>query len=364
MVESNAQAHPDFARWCSEVSMNEESRTGRWLAIDQITTDVIGADVEVLVRLAFRAKPLGVGSKEKSLVERLNYLLEVFRKHDEEFDRNAVREIQILAACTLVNLFRSDARAALAVTTAGVAGGRNPELPMDIFGLAENAIHSLSIAGRKRPDLTLLSVNNVQITHKTAPETLVLGDPATFSAALESLRLAAETAMRTMNQRLNVTIRGMGEYVQVADEELQMLWWLIGERSLDLDVPFNKVAVASQPLIFARELADRTARAPGPIAIGALFARAGLKAQGEASFVDAVNSVSDEWAAKAVNSFDASPVTSPIHFALEKRVETGPGGAWVASWAAVTELEQNYGTTPATLAKLFYRERLLLAAAK
>jgi hypothetical protein len=85
-----------------------------------------------------------------------------------------------------------------------------------------------------------------------------------------------------------------------------------------------------------------------------------LQSSGKVTVAAAVSSLSETWLTDATGGIDASPVTSPIHFALEKRLETGPGDAWVAGWAAITDLPSDHGAPPATLGELFYRERLLL----
>ena len=234
---------------------------------------------------------------------------------------------------------------------------------MDLFGLAENAIRALGEARRRRPDLAALNAPLIELPYAVDVSALKPAEPATFAAPIEGLRAAAEKAIRIMGQRINLSAQEMGRHMQIADEELQMLWWVIGARSLDLGIPFHKVEVAAQPFVFGRELADRTVGAPGPVATGALLSRAGLKSRGKvgiATAVTAVGAISGTWLAETVRDIDASPVTSPIHFALEKRMETGAGEAWVPGWAAISDLAQDHGAAPATLGELFYRERLLL----
>jgi hypothetical protein len=113
-------------------------------------------------------------------------------------------------------------------------------------------------------------------------------------------------------------------------------------------------------LVFARELAMRTVSSPGPVAIAALLARSGLKSRGKLPIVAAANAVPAEWAATAVNELATSPVTTPIHFALDKRVEAGAPDAWSAHWSALCGLAADSSLPPLRLAELFYREHLFL----
>ncbi|WP_338821399.1 GTPase-associated system all-helical protein GASH [Bradyrhizobium septentrionale] len=231
---------------------------------------------------------------------------------------------------------------------------------MDLIGLAEQAIKDLGADRRKRPDLASLKISFSDMDWEPDLSQAQPNAPQTFQSVFTELRDAADVALKSTVTRINSSIDKMGAYMRVADEELQMLWWLLGERSLDLNLPFDKVDQTMQPLVFARELVDRTASSPGPLALSALLSRAGLKSRGKLAVVAAVNAVSEQWAAKAIETVSASPITTPIHYALEKRVETGDPEAWAKSWAAVTGLGEDEAVPPLELGELFYRERLFL----
>ena len=94
--------------------------------------------------------------------------------------------------------------------------------------------------------------------------------------------------------------------------------------------------------------------------VPALMTRAGIKSTGKIKVADAVNAVSDEWTAEALKDRKPSPATSPVHFALLKRQETGAGDGWHAGWAAITGLDIAAAMSPIALAELFYREILWL----
>jgi hypothetical protein len=355
-----ADMHPDFARWYGEVSLVEGSTEARWIGVNQIAASPSRTTIEVLVRLAFDTKASAAGHKEPKLAEKLKEFNSAFKKADDNYDPGAGRENQVLAACTLIQLFKSYSLAQLAVTTTAFGGARKPQLPMDLVGLAEQAIKDLGAAHRARPDLAALKVAIPEIAYKPDFTAAQSNNPPSFEPLFTTLKDAADLALRTRVVRFNSSIDKMGSYMRVADEELQMLWWLLGERSIDLNLPFDKVDHAIQPLVFARELIGRTVASPGPLAIGALMSRAGLKSRGKLSVVAAANAVSDEWAAETISPISASAVTSPIHFALDKRVETGDRDAWVKSWSAVTGLSEDEGASPLLLGELFYRERLFL----
>jgi hypothetical protein len=315
--------------------------------------------IEVLVRLAFDTKAPTAGHKNPEMAGKLNEFHAAFAAIGN-YDPAATRENQILAACALIQLFKSYSLAPLAVTTAAFGGARKPQLPMDLVGLAEQAIKDLGASRRKRPDLASLRIDTPEIDWTPDFSQVQPNAPQTFDAVFKGLRDAADAALESSVESVNSSIEEMGAYMRVADEELQMLWWLLGERSLDLDIPFEKVDQAMQPLVFARELVTRTASSPGPLSLSALLSRAGLKSREKMSVVSATNAVSEPWAAETIKTISASPITTPVHFALDKRVETGDPEAWAKSWAAVTGLDENEAVSPLVLGELFYRERLFL----
>lgn len=354
-----APMHPDFARWYGEVCLEEGVAQSRWVGIDQIAATRKRAMVEVLVRLAFDTKAPAAGHKNPELADKLKEFHDAFTSAGD-YNSTATRENQILAACALIQLFKSYSLAPLAITTAAFGGARTPQLPMDLIGLAEQAIKELGAERRKRPDLANLKIGNSQIGWKPDLSQAQPNAPQTFEPVFTGLRDAADAAFKSSVRGINSSIDKMGAYMRVADEELQMLWWLLGERSLDLNIPFDKVDQAIQPLVFARELVSCTASSPGPLSLSALLSRAGLRSRGKLSVVSAANAVSEQWAAETVETVSASPITTPIHFALDKRVETGDTGAWAKSWAAVTGLAEDEAAPQLVLGELFYRERLFL----
>jgi hypothetical protein len=359
MTAQNApDMEPDFARWYREVSMEDSKAQARWTGLDQAITSPTSALVEVLTRLAFDTKAAAGGYKDPGLAETLDAFHAAFKAVDADYEPEK-RESQLLAACALIRLFPSFALAQLAVTAASFDGARNPTLPMDLVALAEQAIGSLSTSRRVRPDVSDLKIRPQEVAYQPDFAGFQPGDPQTWKPLFTGMNTALNASLNATAASLNASIGEMGTYMRVVDEELQMLWWLVGERSLDLDLPFDKVESAVQPLVFARELAQRTVSSPGPVAIAALLARSGLKSRGKLTVASAVNAVPADWAASTVSRLTPSPVTTPIHFALDKRIEAGAPGAWEAHWSALSGLPADAGLAPLRLAELFYREHLL-----
>jgi hypothetical protein len=228
---------------------------------------------------------------------------------------------------------------------------------MDLVGLAENAIVALAESERRRPDLARLATPpfntfNFDTAAAKARESNWENVALAFGISAEATR----TALVSLARLQVATTR----FVMSQDEELQMLWWLVGQQSWDLDCPFKSLPVASRPLVLGKELAQLTAFAPGPTAVRALLSRAGLADGKRLTLIEAIEAGDQAWLATLVAERTPSPITQPIHFAIRARMENARRDMWVPPWAAATGIEVKHALSPLALGLLFYRERLLL----
>ncbi|OQS34639.1 hypothetical protein B0T40_15050 [Chromobacterium haemolyticum] len=354
--------HTDFARWYGAVELGDDQsqRLARWEGVCSIVSEADRDIVEALVRLAF-------GTRQVPAAADLQRIRQTFKSTDAAFDMQGNdREVQVLAGACLAVLFEkggsAGAPAALAVTTGALGGARKADVPMDLGVLAESAIYRIADVNRSRPLLSNhMSVNVPKFDFEKAV-TQVREQP-NWDGVAQAFALAAsstQSAIKAMAQRQANAVRAMDKVVRIQDEELQMLWWLTGERSWDYDCTFETVPADAQPLIFAKELADSTEFLPGPPSVKALLSRAGLKERKKVTIPAAINAVKAVWLQQLLAEEDPSPVSTPLHFAIKRQLETGAGDAWVAGWAAATGVSSSHSISPLMLGTLFYRERLLL----
>ena len=184
-----------------------------------------------------------------------------------------------------------------------------------------------------------------------------------WEAVGEAFEVAASTAHQAMKRTAKVQEKALGamrDFIRVQDEELQMLWWLIGGHSSICDSAFDDVPADARPLVLAKELADSTEFLPGPPSVKGILSRAGLTQRGRLRVSEAVNAADTEWLQQLMGEAQPSPVTTPLHEAIRRQLETGAGEAWIAGWAASTELDPAQSMSALALGELFYRERLLL----
>lgn len=362
MADAAQPMHQDFTRWYATVSLSDDTarRDARWEGVLKVVADVDKKTVEALLRLAF-------GGRASPAPQAVQSIREALRSADETFEMSGNdRELQVLAGAALAVLMEDSDNstgeiAALGVTTASLAGARKPDLPMNLSALGEHAIASRAERNRRRPELSsYFSGEPTKIEFdKAAEKVREQFDPEGVAQAFALAAENAKAGMRTLAQRQARALRAFDGFIRIQDEELQMLWWLIGQRSQVYDCAFDDVPVDARPLVFASELANCTGILPGPPSVKALLSRAGLTERRKLVITAAVNKPRADWLEQLVN-VDLSPLSTPVHCAIKRQLETGPGEAWVPGWAASCGVDAKYALPSLTLGELFYRERLLL----
>lgn len=365
----------EFPVWMHEFELGGDAaaRLRRWDGVRDITGKAAKEFIEPLVRLAFKSV---IRSKPNSVV--LTHIVEAFRQADPESPVDpSGREIEVLAAACLVVLIGSNedmelaTTSALAVATASVCMARRPNLPMDLADIASMQLRKLSETNSRRPDfshyldmtVSPLSLDNATQQFRAAPT------PDGFAAAMkttgEATTNALKVLLRNQQRALDATVKTMA----MQDEELQMLWWLIGGRSWDLDCPFEKVNVETRTLVMAKELADKTNIHPGPASIKGLLSRASvgdakmsiqiaiMATESDATTIRWLTSLLDD-----IGDEEPSSITLPFHLAIKRQMEAGSGDSWVAAWSGAAGIPADFTCSQLQLAEHFYRERLLIDA--
>jgi len=339
----------DFPTWYATVEAGEEGKAkARWAGVARAIAHPRVEEVEAFIRLA-------LGSRQVPDQAVMNRIIENIRSGDVTFGTAAAaRETQVLAAAALVARLPFSETVALALTTAYLDGARKPALPMDLFTMAENAVRTKAQTSRVRKKLELLKP--ISWEWSLTEEEIAEFEPQKM---VEGLRNAVDAAIAAVVGSVNDILKDFEKAQEISDEELQMLWWLIGGE-MPTGETFENLETNVRPFAVAHELARRTTRRPGPLGVPALLSRSGLTRQTEIKIVDAVNAMDDAWSKSTVATLPISPVTQPLHEAVRRRTETGAGENWVKNWSAVCEIDEGYALPALRLAELFYRERVLL----
>ncbi len=357
MSENTTQPMPtEFPIWYREfVIEGKTATTGkRWQGISSLLPSINAEAVESFLRIA-------LGGKISAPHEELKRIGKALSDADEYFDPSvSSREIQVLSAVLLALLLKQEngvaARAAIAISTTDLNGHRTWNLPMNLVALGEAATVKIAGLYRKRPDLNSFKINIATVDLAEAKASAAAGEVAVaFDAVGVSLYRSLSEIATKMNKALDAT----ADFMRLQDEELDLLWWVFGEHSDDRQMTFRKLSAEERPLVLAKELSDRTVYLPGPVSIDGLLIRAGVKDDSSISIIDAVNACQVSWLTKLVTGEPPSPLTTPLHFSIHRRLESGDETSWVSGWASVCGIEPRTSLSPLELGRLFYRERLL-----
>lgn len=356
--------HENFPKWYAEVCMgNDASRCkARWQGVEKMVSNLKFSDLETLFQLSFKGHA-------KLNPEGVEKLFAPFYGSDSAFDViENKREVQILAAAAIVVLMHDlnahlGNGAALGATTVAMCGQREHNLPQDLVALGEHAIHKRGEASRKRPVVyknqkTIPFKANVEAVRTRLSDYGI--DHNTITEVFEKFGKTVQSRFSTVEDRHKSAIQSLEKFLEIQDEEMEILWWLIGEYSSSYSCPFAKVPSKARPLVLSKELAEMTKFSPGPPSINGLLSRRGLLGGQKVEVVQVVNSVREDWLQERVSVDLSSNLVTPIHEAVKRRMETGKGEAWVAGWAAVTQLPDSLKLTPLQIGVQFYREALYL----
>ncbi|MBW4976457.1 hypothetical protein KZZ08_22870 [Roseovarius mucosus] len=360
-LEGYIRMHTDFPKLFSEISTDDDRRSERWTGVETFSGgETATTRVEMLARLVFDTKPPAGGHQQDDLANEMASFHKAFSDADPSYEQGA-RQDQILAAAVLMQYFSKTSKAAMAVITTSCNGARKAALPIDLVTAAENALSQLAASRRKRPNLREVEIEAPELEYELDFSSAQVNAPSTFKDVFDQLAAAVDLALAEVVENFNASTKLLIEASKKADEELDMLSWVFGERALLPDQPFADIPADQKPLVLARDLASLTTIYPGANPVPALLARAGVNCTGDLRIVDAVNAVTDDWIVEALKNRKPSPATSPIHFALVKRQETGAGDSWHAGWAAITGIDLGAAMSPIVLAELFFHEILWLS---
>ena len=355
--------HENFSKWYADVSMGDDDsrRETRWESVKKLASSIAYKDLETLFQLC-------LGGRLTPSADVISQLYAPFVESDPAFDiAENKREVKVLAGAVLVVLMQDleaelGGEAALGATTTAMFGKRAMDLPQHLATLGEQAVRRRAEENRRRPKVYSGQDGlQVKVNVEEVQQRLSQGfDQNSVAEELAKLGTLVQSRLATIVRRHGSAMQSLEHFLEIQDEEMEMLWWVIGEYSRSYSSVFSKVAAKARPIIFSVELAEMTKVLPGPISIAALLSRTGLTAGRKTEVVQVVNAVREDWLRERVSTRLSSPVTTPLHEAVKRRLETGEDEAWVAGWAAVTGLSASLGLTPLDIAMQFYREALYM----
>lgn len=356
--------NPDFADWYRRVQIEPKADEleKRWQAIEAFHGKATSSDLCDATRVFFGQAP-----KDEHFLPR--YRAE-FKVIDGAFPmRDNYAELQVLAGATLANHFGGgDERAtmtALALVCGACDGARKAPVP-EIVALARRSVRGQSSALRAAKKKVVISSPDLSEEYQTLKTTLGTGGNL---EALQGPLLDVLLPLTHAVIAVTTWARRAGIAEDLRQEESDILWWLFGERSRDLEVPFSELKNPSGCIIGAKEIADLTRILPGPFGVEAylhkMLSLAHTKLDGTVTLSDAVVACPLEWQRQFVALAGLGSVVDlcPVHLAVQKSVEGGgKKTVWPVQFYTVSGLKANMKLRPVDLSLQAYHERLFVVA--
>lgn len=344
-----------FSNWYASMSFQQDAAftEKRWTAIKDHVEGVTKADLALLAKLAFRLNPQMSSVEVAALRQALAG--DAAQPGDDEL---IMLSASGLAAAMDSGTGGTAALAATVVSSMSCGGLRALKQPMDLVGMADNVLRQLSETARRRPSLEQVKLVS-PVVNKNDDVLVQAVNTGELQSVAQALAVATNKAISAMARRQREFEAAVQKYVNIQDEELDILWWLEGGHSFDLNLDFSKASAEHLPLAIARELGNLTKVLPGPPALSSLLSRTGVLHAPPQSIPGAVQGMSQDWLNKAVDGLPndgiSAPLT-PILFAMQRRHEVHGKDDWINAWATTTGLPCEAVLSPIQLATAAYRE--------
>lgn len=351
--------HDEFADWYQSTNIDNDLNQleQRWAGVEQVSNDLNYVDIQNLVKMAFAR-----GDDE----EAENKFKGVFKEYDPGFLlSDNTYEIAVLASSVLAFRMSVDyddaGLIATSILTTNFYDERKPEAKFDLIGIANNTIIKESQTARTRPkhkEITFPNINK-QIFIKAIDAFVQNSDWAQLGQILKDMTEQSLRRTKQTRDALQDHITPVWKYIAVQDEELEMVWWLVNRWCLHVDEPFDKVPLDMRALLFGKEIADMIHVYIEPPSLIGMLSTAGV-GQNDLTIPDAVNTCGTENLSKFQNPDDVCSTLTPIHFAINRAIETKCEESWIPGWQSVCGISATKKFSAIDIAMQVHRERVVL----
>lgn len=188
------------------------------------------------------------------------------------------RELSIIAMALLAQDIgvEQDGITAQAVLVAHACGKRKPIVYPQFVEMVKAAAKDLTITERHANDLNQTIKARALKKDLGASETDLVpqNDFATMNEVLKKLNIDSHDMNKFLATQLNSALKPIRSELVNLREEKDMLWWLIGGQSTQLEEPYCDMNEARAAFLIGSELADLCRTPLGPSASGFLLRKA------------------------------------------------------------------------------------------
>lgn len=357
--------HKFFADWyrLAKLQTTSEELGNRWQGIESL---VKGANYRTgleLVRI-FYGRPL----KQNTSLDNVH---NAFKEADQTFPlRDNELELRVLAGAAIVYLLEQEPNkktdaVALATLCAYCQKLRSEVLLPDVVDYAKDYVINEAVRVRTLGTPRMAKVIGDEI--QPSLDALKAACTGTNLANIaEPITPPFEAITKVLNHLTEVANEGMetlADNLKVQQEETNMLRWVFGEHSSDLNKRMSDVPFSGACLVAGKELADLTVLKPGPrtaVAILDKMLHTSFPRMKKATTIsEAVNALPQKWVELFVSEGAYPEVDDlcPVRTGVNKFVEVGDG--WTSAFERVTGLRVDQQLSPLELALEMYQEQIL-----
>jgi hypothetical protein len=353
--------HEKFADWLRPVTFGHDRETMelRWQGTEATIKELDFPLALELVRLVF--------GRHFFSTESLDKFRQNFKSVDPTFRTSGNdQELQVLAGCVLAIVCSDEAiednGVPLSIITASACGRRMPEVEINLVGMATERVRKDGINARSRSSIPGIRIFNSQKNFESAltefESNQGQGVPAAVNA-LKKIVSAVEGLSSSVQNEVKKSVALIQELVRIQDEELQMLWWMVGGWSGMWNSPFADIESKARPILLAKEAAGLTEFLSEPPSLKSVFYRVGIDASNRITIPDAVNACGEHLKTLVPNNMPCATIF-PLHFAISRALETGADETWIGNWSKVSGISEKEEIEPLELALQTYREIKLM----
>lgn len=323
----------DFSEWyrVANIEPTDILLKSRWQGIENyLDNDITCSDTLELVRLFF---------KKSTQKEFYDTFIDSFIKADSTFPQKGnVIELSILAGAIIKEVVETingiNSIALLAVQTMAF-NNRDVAVPEMFYKIREKFAEETALI---RSDISstldiedeIPSNEDLLNTIKQAQETDVWEIKQILGMPFQNYLIKMNNYFASINEQKRKT--------SIYSEDSQVLWWMTGEWSRDLNMPFKQIDLPMASIIIGKELADLITIAPGPYSAQAVIhkviSQCRGKIQSKSTLTNNIDSLSREWRAMAIAKYKPmeTDVITPILTGITKSLEVGKEREWLSAF--------------------------------
>lgn len=306
----------------------------------------------------------GCGTQDDATLQKVR---RIFWEHDNAF-RMEGNDLELRRLCGTIVIHvlhgKSDRRlnAALTCICLQFGGSLDENTWPALLEEAETTIQDMSAGVRSNDMLNQNAGRNI-LPSKVLGRMKELIDEGHDHIPLQDLNSLVSQFAKVINQ-LGSNYSTLKSALALQREENNILWWLVGGYSNDLERSFDGMSGAVAGTIAGKELADHVIHLPGPLSVGSILHRVITRTIHNdlpVTLESLVPELPMHWRQTLVaEGFDAVLRYCPLMSAIAYSVAVEDDASWVTPFSKQFPHSTKLEIPPALLAYQMYRERMLL----